>query len=51
MTREDSIYFEEKEEDTGLNHCARTRKQLKSRRLKNGKECHILNNPITMNIS
>ena len=25
MTREDCIYFEEKEEDTGLNHCARTR--------------------------
>ena len=25
MTREDCIYFEEKEEDTGLNHCTRTR--------------------------
>ena len=25
MTREDCIYFEEKEEDTGLNHCVRTR--------------------------
>lgn len=24
MTREDCIYFEEKEEDTGLNYCKRT---------------------------
>ena len=25
MTREDCIYYEEKEEETGLNHCTRTR--------------------------
>ena len=25
MTRKDCIYFEEKEEETGLNHCIRTR--------------------------
>ena len=36
MTREDCIYFEEKEEETGLNHCIRTR-SLNN----NGKLCDI----------